>query len=376
LWWKRGRISEWATWPIWKPGHIPYCLALDDITLTTWLAGEREWSKYTGERAVNGLEKRLGPEDPLTLNAMFNLARTYFHLGDEKKCHELLLWVLRRQKRYFGMKHPDTLMTRNELGMLLCASKRHLISAQRLVENVLQARRQILGEEHAYTLWSVNDLSKVYVELGRPAEAVAMLENIIPIVKRTLGEDHVGMSMTKSNLGKAYSRSGRFKEAEETVRPLLAGVRDGHPDWIQSRYGYARILFKLGRIEEAEKYCLAIMDRTTRAKTLRKNLSSNPTVVLTAKLLFSIYRHQGGCEDRMSALKRKFAGVDLEMDNDQPGLYRVSQAPNQSSQGRKSGRQTESKPDSNQSHIKSPSSSQPDLQQQGPFPKPSTRHTF
>ena len=105
-----------------------------------------------GERAVEGLKKRLGPEDPQTLNAMFNLARTYYHLGEHQKSHKLLIWVIRLQKRYFGMKHPDTLMTRNELGISLCASKRHMAASQRLVENVLQAQREILGDEHAYTL--------------------------------------------------------------------------------------------------------------------------------------------------------------------------------------------------------------------------------
>ena len=187
--WHRPNIAEWTTWPLWKPKHVPYCLALNDITLTLWLAGERQLSKMTGERAVDGLQRRLGPEDPLTLNAMFNLARTYLHLGEEEKTRQLLVWVLRLQKRFFGMKHPETLMTRNELGMLLCASRKHLLAAQRLVENVLQTRRQILGEEHAYTLWSVNDLSKIYVETGRADKAVAILEDIIPIVKRTLGDD-------------------------------------------------------------------------------------------------------------------------------------------------------------------------------------------
>lgn len=107
------------------------------------------------------------------------------------------------------MDHPDTLMTRNKLGLSLCTRKVHLGAAERLVKNVLEARKRTLGEEHAYTLWSINDLSKICCERKRPLDAVKILEEIIPVVIRTLGEKHVGMSMTRANLVHAYSLCGK-----------------------------------------------------------------------------------------------------------------------------------------------------------------------
>lgn len=358
--WHRPHIAEWATWPIWKPRHVPYCLALNDITLTLWLAGERQLSKMTGERAVDGLQRQLGPADPLTLNAMFNLARTYFHLGEEEKTRELLVWVLRLQKRFFGMKHPETLMTRNELGMLLCASRKHLLAAQRLVENVLQTRRQILGEEHAYTLWSVNDLSKIYVETGHTGKAVTILEGILPVVKRTLGENHVGMSMTRSNLAKAYFMSERWKEAEEIVKTLLARIPIGHPDWIQNMYGYAHIQFELGKIEEAEKYCIEIMERAMQAKTWSP---SDSRIMSTAQLLTRIYKLQGH-GDKLAAIEKKVPGVYMVKNEDRFDPYAVRRTSNQSLP-KDAPHTGKPKPD-------------PSLQQrsQGLYPKLSTRHTF
>ncbi|RHZ64670.1 hypothetical protein CDV55_104521 [Aspergillus turcosus] len=203
-WWARPSMSYWITWPPWRPVHIPYCMALDDLTRSLWLAGRRERSKITGERALEISTKYLGPEDPLTLNAMFNLARTYLHLGELVKSHDLLVHVLQKRMHFFGPDHPDTLMVRNELGMNLCAQKIRLSEAENHVRGALESRRRVLGEEHAYTLWSVNDLSKIYCELGRFAEAARILEEILPIAKRTLGEDHVGMIMTKGNLCRAY----------------------------------------------------------------------------------------------------------------------------------------------------------------------------
>jgi tetratricopeptide (TPR) repeat protein len=360
--WHRPHMADWAIWPIWKPVHLQYCLALNDITLTLWLAGERQISKMTGERAVDGLKKRLGPDDPLTLNAMFNLARTYFHLGEEAKAHQLLVWVLRLQKRFFGMRHPDTLMTRNELGMLLCAGRRHLFAAQRLVENVLQARKQILGDEHAYTLWSVNDLSKIHVEMGRPDEAIKILEEIIPVVIRTLGEDHVGMAMTKSNLAKAYCASGRWKEAEEIIRPLLANIPHDHPDWIHNMYACAYIKFKLGKREEAERYCVETINKATQKKSISL---SDPRIVTTAELLSSIYQLQGR-EDRLEAIRRRFPSIGLARNEDQVDPYGVRGVFAQSPPLRKVAPSTEMP-------IPTTSSRR---ENQGPFPKAAVRRTF
>ena len=150
-WWSRPSLSSWAKWPPWKPRHISYYIALSDLTQTLWLAGKRDLSKRAGKGALEGLLKALGPDDPITLNAMFNLARTYLHLGECKSGHEMLALVVQKRKKFFEPDHPDTLMARNELGMSYRILHRMDI-AERIVTNVLASRKKHLGEEHAYTL--------------------------------------------------------------------------------------------------------------------------------------------------------------------------------------------------------------------------------
>ena len=110
-----------------------YCITLSDLTLSLWFAGQLDWSKRVGERAVQGLIKRLGPDDPLTLTAMFNLARTYHHLLDLRASRALLVEVLRKRKRIFGPDHQDALMTRKELGMSFCLAAPYLPNGSFLV---------------------------------------------------------------------------------------------------------------------------------------------------------------------------------------------------------------------------------------------------
>jgi len=317
LWFIRPSLNHWISWRPWMPDHVPYCLALDDLAQTLWLVGKRERSKQVGQRAVEGLRKRLGPEDPKTLNAMFNLARTQLHLGNHKESREMLLYVLRLRKRFFGPDHIDTLMTRNELGILLCAQKRSLHVAERLIANVLESRKKILGEEHAYTLWSINDLSKAVCERGRPAEAVEMLRKIIPIVARTLGNNHVGMSMTKANLARALALCEEWASAEELLGPLLKAVPADHPDWIHMKYGHIRIQARLGQQDAVEKGCVEMLDRIVKGKLFAMD---NARTIAIAEELLKIYRSQNRLAELDSLKKRvpalnenKFVGDEFDV---------------------------------------------------------------
>jgi len=72
---------------------------------------------------------------------------------------------------------------------------------------------RILGKDHAYTLWAVNDLAKIYTSQGRALEATEMLTAILDVVRQTLGEDHIKITMTLANIASAYSKLGRFDDA-------------------------------------------------------------------------------------------------------------------------------------------------------------------
>lgn len=315
----RPSVSSYLTWPPWQPKHLSYCYALDDLTATLWLAGKRDYSKYTGERAVNVLEKSLGRDDPITLTAMFNLARTYLHLGYHKKSYDMLVWVLKKRKHFFGPDHFETLQARSELGVNLCAQKRHLAVAERLLANVLESRRRILGEEHAYTLWSVNEYSKVLCLRKRVVEAVKILEGILPVVTRTLGDKHAGMFMTKANLVRAYGLLKRWREAEEVLEWLLKYLPKDHPDAIFAMYGLAFVNYSLDRKDDAKRICIETLEKIEKGKILTLD---DPRSVEAAQLLFCVYREQGRLVEAQ-ILKRKFPGIDANRDpthfNMQPG---------------------------------------------------------
>lgn len=298
--WSRPSFFDWTVWPPWKPVYVSYLTTLDALTQSLWLAGDRRWSLTTGRRAVNGLMRKLGPDDPLTLSAMFNLARTYLHINEHDKSRDLLAQVLAKREHYFGPDHPDTLMVRNELGMNMYAQKKDLHEAERLVRGVLESRQRVLGEEHAYSLWSVNDLSKIYIELNRFDEARRMLEEIVPVVSRTLGDEHAGMVMTKSNLYRAYILCNMWDNASKEIKALLAIFKnkklEEHPDHVLAQLGYAYLLYNHENdLEEAEKYCQMVLLQVEK----RALSAESPRVTATVRLLIQIYQEQGRDADIM-----------------------------------------------------------------------------
>lgn len=249
------------------------------------------------------LTRPLGPDDPLTLSAMCNLARTYLHGNEHERSYDLLVQVLAKREHFFGPEHPDTLMARNELGMNLCSQRVRLHEAERLVRNVLELRKKVLGEEHAYTLWSVNDLSKVCCELRRFEEARIMLEEIKPIVKRTLGDKHAGMIMTNANLSRVYILCNMWDEAHKLIQRLRKDVPSQHTDRIHAEWAHAYVLLHHEENpEEAEKCCHRIMSWVSETRVLAPG---NARVIATAELLLQIYQDQQRDDEALN-LKEKY----------------------------------------------------------------------
>jgi tetratricopeptide (TPR) repeat protein len=190
--------------------------------------------------------------------------------------------------------------------MSFCVARERLPAAERLVSNVLAAREKLLGEEHAYTLWSMNDLARVLTTRQRPHEAIAILDKVVPILRRTLGDAHPGMSMTKANLTQAYVRAERWGEAETLLKELLEIVPKDHPDSIVAMLGYIYVRTATGRMEEAETDCLKVLDVIAREKVLS---ADSPRTLAIAEQLSLIYRKQERWNE-LEALKAKYPSIN------------------------------------------------------------------
>jgi tetratricopeptide (TPR) repeat protein len=153
-------------------------------------------------------------------------------------------------------------MAMAELGIVY-HSLQQTAEAETLLLEVLKIRTEILGEEHGYTLWTINDLSKVYTDSGRAQLALKMLDAMIPVVVRTVGHRHVGMNMTKYNLARAYNALGRWLDGEKVLINQIGHLFSTHPDHIIATAELAWVYKNLKRFDEAEKSYLNVLDEMT-----------------------------------------------------------------------------------------------------------------
>ena len=72
-----------------------------------------------------------------------------------------------------GDRHPQTLVSMNNLGLLL-EQRGNLAGAEALWREALQGRREVLGESHPNTVASREGLAAFLEEQGRPDEAQAV----------------------------------------------------------------------------------------------------------------------------------------------------------------------------------------------------------
>jgi len=108
-------------------------------------------------RAMEGREKALGAEHPDTLMSVNNLGILLSDKGDYAGAEALYRRALDGYEKALGAEHPDTLMSVNNLGLLL-SDKGDYAGAEALYRRALDGREKALGAEHPDTLGSLNNL--------------------------------------------------------------------------------------------------------------------------------------------------------------------------------------------------------------------------
>jgi len=177
-----------------------------------------------------------------------------------------------------------------QLGMTCHALKR-FVEAEGILGNVVDMRKRTLGQEHAYTLWAINGLSKIYRDQHCPIEAAQLLTKMLGIVPRTLGDEHIEMLMTKGNLARAYAGQNRWLDAKpvflEQVDELKRTLGPGHTETLTAESRFARDK-QLGRVQKARELFVKLIPK------LEQTFGSEHPVTLSAKGdLAAIYKQQG-----------------------------------------------------------------------------------
>ena len=145
--------------------------------------------------------KVLGAEHPDTLISMNNLAILLADRQEDEWFQDasaLQRIVLDVRKKVLGEESPDTLRSMHNLALVFARNyKRRDLSAEAeaLQRRVLELRQKVLGEEDPDTLWSMENLAiflgnkRREEEEGFPVEAAILQRVVLNLRQKRLGKD-------------------------------------------------------------------------------------------------------------------------------------------------------------------------------------------
>ncbi|KAI6762109.1 hypothetical protein HG531_002662 [Fusarium graminearum] len=207
------------------------------------------------ERALQEKEKRLGPNDILTLNTAHNLGLAYANQGRFHEAEAIYERALHGYEKVLRPDHISTLDTVHNLGILYFDQDR-LDEAEAMYKRALEGYQVAFGPENTLTLTAINNLGGLYVFQGRLDEAEAICKRALKGWENTGGPMHVSTLTAVNNLGRLYARQGRLDEAEIMCERALQGKEKAlgpkHTLTLNTVSNLAQIYVAQGRFDEAE----------------------------------------------------------------------------------------------------------------------------
>ena len=202
----------------------------------------------------------LGDEHPSTLLSVNNLAMLLYRKGDYAGARPLNEQVLETQERLFGKEHSDTLRSVSNLALLL-HSQEGCAGARQFYERVLETRERVLGKEHPDTLISVNHVAFLLASEGDFAGSRRLYEQALEIQERVVGKDHPDTWTLVNGLAGALNNQGDFAGARSLYERALAAreriLGKDHPETLRSVGNLALFLEGRGDYGKARPLCLS-----------------------------------------------------------------------------------------------------------------------
>ncbi len=216
--------------------------------------GEAALAGEVFQKALGTRQARLGPDNPLTLASMNDLAVAYRESGQHAKALPLIEETLEKDKAKLGPDHPDTLTAMDNLARTYHAAGQ-LTKAVALFQQTLERRKAKLGPNHPSTLITMSTLAGAYMDGGQLAEALPMFEGVLDKQKAKLGPDHPDTLAAMNNLALAYQASGRLSSAvalyEETLERKKTALGPAHPDTLTAVNNLALAYDASGQVAKA-----------------------------------------------------------------------------------------------------------------------------
>lgn len=252
--------------------------------------------------ALTTIERDYEDRPLLQASLRQTIASTLRELGRTESAEAPQRAALAARLEGLGAKHPQTLESRRELGVLLSVMGALPEAAEHL-ETAFELQVEVIGPDHPETLSTMADLAHFYQKVGRLEEARGLYEKTLAAMRQVLGDGHRETQATLLGFGLFLRNVGDHREAEAQMREALAltrrfaGAED--PNAISAEVTLAGLLTAQGKLDEAETIAPSALERA------RERLGDRHSVTLTALYELAELRLRQGRLDEAEALYRR-----------------------------------------------------------------------
>ena len=188
--------------------------------------------------------------------------------------------ALEIRRRVFGSDHLAVAQSEYNLAFLLNRAGRPA-EAEPLYLNSLKTREA--GKEFGSASTCLHMLGRMYRDMGRDREALAMLERGLKIREDIHGKDSIGVAHILNDLGQVHRRAGRSQDAEalfkRSVQVCAVQKVVNHAELAHSIDYLAAVYTDLGKLADAEAQIQRALK--IREDRLRRPIPALPTTFAT-----------------------------------------------------------------------------------------------
>jgi len=204
-------------------------------------------------RQALAIQEKLPPDKDVELShTLNNLALVLQIKGDFGPAEQYLRRAVAVSRKYPDQIAQTLTMTSNLGGVLVDRGK--LDEAERILRDVLEQRRRVLGERHPQVSTGMGRLAHVLLARGSYPEAEQLYRESLRRNRSALGDSHLDTLNTMSNLADVLQEEGSLRESESLYRQAIeTGTRvlGDHADAAGWYAGLGSVLFSEGRTAEA-----------------------------------------------------------------------------------------------------------------------------
>jgi CHAT domain-containing protein len=272
------------------PSHPITLESMDGLGVLYATRGDYIQAESLLQRCLTLRQEVLGPHHADYLNTLINIAELYVKLARYQEAEDAYQRALRVCSQLLGPDHPQTLAAANDLGKLYTEQELYGIGRPQPVEHDLfvraeelflrayQGRQRVLGTKHPLTLHSMNNLGVLYRAWGRLNDAEVWLSRSFETSREVHGYGHPDTATAATNLASVYIDRGRVQEAYDLydvaakrLEELLGG---DHPNTLGVLNHFARVCTLIGRPAAAFEFMERVQLSQTRTLIRRVSISS------------------------------------------------------------------------------------------------------